>query len=265
MFKKLLIMTGREQKIAIANPCLLRAYNHDKYHVVLSDLYSLLQNETERKNDRSLFKSSIDYIAPLKNQMITLRKSQPLVISFPDHNIVPLSPDRKRSHTCFDFEIEKERLISAFKSLFPKISNDYEITHADISCLISQTKSLEKTIASARHSFGHKYDEQAIASHKAKFKKFKFDNVIRTLDKFTNFVKNIKFLFARESFADAPKFSTTKVQDQVDQIILGNVGQIHDKFYRIANPNDYHYLAREKFYKSEKLLEIIYKNPKVSS
>ncbi len=166
VFTKLKDKAGYDCSVHIYNHNVYKTFHWDKYHIILSDLVSLIENELDARNKKSVFKQTIHHLK-LSRLEDYIRHDVKVHFSFYPHREITEEEKNK--------EIERTKLRDAndafaavqesLRTLYPHIQNDFIVRDTDIQDLLTKAKGITKSLKSARILFNHKLEETAKKKH----------------------------------------------------------------------------------------------------
>jgi len=253
--------TGKACKINVLNQHALRDFRWDKYHILASDLLSLLENELDKENRESLIRLSSDYLVLLSSDSYL---DPNYTVNFIDNPSFAMTEDEKKKRLeemrTRDAERTHDFKKEGLKRLFPKISESYKVTPIDVQHLLSRISSLAKEVRGIRHFFNHKFEDRTRQRYFSEMDKFNLDHLEKVSDQIFDIVTDLGLVFKSSSYGKAEITSATSIEDRIDIILFGSIrGAVH-RFYEVAEKNDYYWQARKKYFESDQIFSILAKD-----
>lgn len=216
---------GKRPNFRINNSIVYKDYNWNKYHVVVTNLCSVLSNEYQiSQNPESLFSQCIHHleILPLERY---LRKTKSA--TFVQHGEVKFSKAKRREILRYGRRLDAENLLkakeAAFDKLFSKKSKKKNISEADVTKLMRKVQSRANEIRSARDFFGHQFEDTAVMRHKRSIRKISIEHLEETCDELFGIISAIGLIFADTTYSKNDLDVSAEVADMIDLILLGTI------------------------------------------
>lgn len=256
LFAMLKDRTGNEVKVNILNQSIFKNFRWDKYHVLISDLLSLIENECDNP------KSTV-------NQAQFHLKIYP-VAHYIDNNSKIRFIDNPKSPVPAGYEVARtaeirlgnatrlrENCIEAIKKIYPQISENFSISPENAESLRIRIKDLKQEIYSLRQLFAHKFQDLITSRHSAGAEKFGLQNFRNITETLFDVLKSIGLIYRFSSYGNYSHAYKREISDCIDLILFGSISAMHMRFYEDIEKSEYFSSARKKYYESDKILSII--------
>lgn len=266
IFEKLKRQTGKECTVRILNPFMYRTYANDKFQILISDFYSLLngqirdQKNSIIKNIRTnlrVFDMNHYYDPQTQITFIPIRGDQ---ISEKERNSL-----NEKNRLSKAQKVRKE-VIKCMKFLFPKIDDEFNIRESDHGQLKDKIIELAERLRSSRHVFDHKYEEMIVKEYLKKEDLINAQGIESVMKEYTDILSAISFIYHQCSYSFEPMAHYEAViSDVIDIILFGSIesalhrlGMTRNNMEEPFNRDMKRYKkSREIFYGSKDLLTII--------
>lgn len=223
LFQLLKDRTGRDCSINIENYLAYKNFHWDKYQIILTDLLSALENEHLFKEDK---------------KSITQQCLHHIKLNTENSEDVP-------------------RYKEALKFIFPNIDNDFLVRQSNIDNLRQRVGKMAEQIRGARHSFAHKNQVVVRAKYSDSLKDIDIAKLISLTKEFFQIVNAMSFIFQKSTYSTSYQIDESHILDQIDIILFGSIQSATNNFYESQDNSTEYWLARERYFSSDKILDII--------
>lgn len=252
---------GRACKVNVLNTHALQDFRWDKYHILVSDLHSLFENELESENRESLIRLSAEHLVLLNLDHYLDPNYKVTFIDNPNFKMTEHErEERLEEMRIADAKKTHENKKRELKRLFPKISESFKVTPDDTRHLLRKISSLASEVRGIRHFFNHKYNDLARERYQPDMAKFDLEHIEHVTNALFEIVTAIGLVFKNTSYGKAEIASERAIEDRIDIILFGSIQNAVNRFYKVANKDDYYWQARKKYYESDELLGILSKD-----
>lgn len=258
-------LMGHSVKITIQGRLLYYTYTYDKYSILVSDLYSLLNGQ-------------ITYTDSLTNKLlgnIKLRSRESINSSAQRINIdfgsnVPaedyefLTKQFQERHYNHLVEAEKEHL----KNVFPNIADNYVLTKGDVDSYKEKIKAFKDELKPHRHTLNHRYEKQIVARNRSR-QDLSLERINEIFSEYREKINLISVIYSQTSHDfNVPYEYENEMQSVIDNIIFGGVKGFMFKT-EISNKNladndgktpenpKFYNQFREQYFKSKKFAKLL--------
>lgn len=257
LFDGLKAKIGKECTIRIASPSAYRAFHWDRYHILCSDLLSILQNETQ--NQESVIRQASHFlqVQPLDHYI-----SDEENVSFIRNNRYSFTEEEMRAKTrnikMQHAEVRLDACKQAMRALYPGIGEDLKPNEGMVKGLVDRVKALSEEIKDARHVFAHKHQEMIVRHKRVGLEKANVENFGRLTNEIFNIVGHIDMVYRQKQYMpmDIDTYSV-EVSDQIDIMIFGSISSAISHFCDTTESRDHYSAARAKYFGSDEILSII--------
>ena len=258
LFSQLKNKTGIDCSVHIHNHSVYKTFHWDKYQIILSDLISLIENELDSKNKKSVFKQTIHH---LKLQELEDYVRHDIKVNFSFYPHREISEEEKATET------ERSKLsgandtYTAIKSslyaLYPNIKEDFVIRGSDLKDLLTTVQNITKDLKSARNLFNHKLEESAKKRHTKGLEAAGLANIRKATDDVFRLVREVGMVFKQTSYASYNQGYGGDICDQIDIILFGSTQRAVGMIYEKQDKQMLYHDARKKFYESDEVLDFV--------
>lgn len=257
LFDLLKTRTGKDCRIHILNSEIYRSFRWDKYHVIVSDLLSAIENEFQ--NEFSVIRQSINH---LKLHPIEKYADPQRTVTFIGDQDFPRSEEeeneRKHEITMMFAERQRAHIFEAMTELFPNFDPELPLKKENLDDLLSKLRTMKEEINSLRQVFAHKHQELVVQKHSASLDAENLDQLWDIANRLFKIIQKIGLVNHLSSYSTFSSSDCKKtVTDQLDLILFGSINSMHARFYQAATKEDFYWQAREKYWESEHLLSIV--------
>lgn len=257
LFNLLESKTGQEVKLSIGNSEVYRSFHWDKYQIIANDLYSLLQNESERGYQDSFLKQL--------NHHFHLEQMQSYANSHenPYHVFGPLPDTNLEIFEAGKLEVAKriyKTKVDALLKLFPNINQEiYNITQNDIDDLIKKIVELKIQLKDIRDYFSHRNEETVAPKYASAVENLKAEKFEKIAEELFQILNLVTILYKDREFDKFNSNMQSHISNQIDLILFGSI-ENSIRVYSAGQSNGTPYSqARNNFFNSDKILNVNYK------
>jgi hypothetical protein len=257
IFDLLKARTGRECEVIVRNYSAYRSYHWDKYHILISDLHSIFENEKKHENPNSTFKQCVHH---LKINPVEKYINDNLRVHFNKYQMQNWTVEQRKKYIEQDKlrdagETRKQK-VEAFERLFQGKNFEVPLRATDRNILIRRVKKLAKRTRKVRNAFSHKYEDSVYKKYDSGFKDLRLKKIEILINEMFSLISDISVLFNDSSIAPSDFSHQGNVSDQIDMILFGSISASQLRFFEL-NQNCPYWEAREIYYKSNEILAII--------
>lgn len=250
LFTRLKQKTGADCRVKVLNWDVYHSFRWDKYHVVLSDLLSAIENEIQ--NEFSVCRQAV-YNLRIHPVETYVDRNQRVNFIYPPDFPVSEEDEKRREEEIQNENGDRLRnhCIEAMRSLFPDIKEVTIPSANDVETLKGRLRSSSQKINSARQVFAHKHQELIVRKHNVGLGNANIQQLDAVFAEFFQIVRDIGMISHQASYADLSPINERQITDQIDLILFGSISSIHLRYYRNIDPGTRYNEARNSYFESE--------------
>jgi len=270
VFDKVKAQTGQDESIKIKNQLVLNTFRHDKFHVMVSDFYSLLNAQIidQKKTIIGHFQTNLTIKEPsdLRHDVSNIQLIGVYYESLPEEKILK----KKEELSIKSGDTNRMYHEEHFGRIFPGIDSDFVIKSKDLNGYKDRIGRFIKRLEPFRHYFNHKY-ESVITKRHSTHTGLTIHEVDEIFQEYSEVINLISVVTRGSSHSfDIPHDYKQTISSSIDLILFGSIGQIFLKFgisdtdftkNNGQNPNSpkWYYQFRNRYFDSEQILELVVK------